>query len=129
MITFGQNQTKMKKRSNAAINAKRAEVIIAGTDVEVTGYGVVALQGRPEDQSTLQGLAFAAQIQLSVSNVTPIDFLDRNNDLHSLSPQQMIEVWSKGAAYMSAIYQLSWNIKKMNPPPADINDSALWVVP
>lgn len=112
-----------------AVNAKRLEVITAGTDVLVTGYGLVALQGRPEDQTSLQGLAFGAQLRLGLGDsATLMTFLDRNNVLHQLAPMQMLELWQKGAAFISAIYARSWVIKEMDPLMTDINDPALWSV-
>ena len=111
-----------------AVNAKRLIVIAAGTDVEITGYGTVALQGRPEDQTSLQGLAFGAQLRLSLGDSTTLmDFLDRENVLHQLLPMQMLELWQKGAAFVSAIYARSWAIKEMDPASTDIDDPELWV--
>ena len=112
-----------------AVNAKRLRVITAGTNVEITGHGPVALQGRPEDQTSLQGLAFGAQLSLSMGDSsTLMDFLDRENVLHQLMPMQMLELWQKGAAFVSAIYARSWAIKEMDPASTDIEDTELWVV-
>lgn len=112
-----------------AVNAKRLRVITAGTDVNVTGHGIVALQGRPEDQTSLQGLAFGAQLRLSMGDsATLMDFLDRNNTLHQLVPMQMLELWQKGAAFISATYARSWAIKEMDPATTDVDDPALWIV-
>ena len=110
-----------------AVNVKRLKVITAGTDVDLTGYGIVALQGRPEDQTSLQGLAFGAQLRLSAGDSTTLmGFMDRNNVPHQLAPAQMLELWQKGAAFVSAIYARSWAIKEMNPETTDPNDDALW---
>lgn len=110
-----------------AVNVKRLKVITAGTDVDLTGYGIVALQGRPEDQTSLQGLAFRAQLRINAGDSTTlIDFMDRNNVSHQLTPAQMLELWQKGAAFISAIYARSWEIKEMNPETTDPDDNALW---
>jgi hypothetical protein len=111
-----------------SVNTKRAKLIVAGTTVDVTGYGLVDLQGRPEDQATLHGLAFAAQIQISMGSTTPTNFLDRSNVQHTLTPSQVIDLWIKGASFMSQIYALSWAIKEMNPQTTDPDDAALWVI-
>lgn len=112
-----------------SVNAKRLAVITAGVDVEITGYGPVALQGRPEDQASLQGLAFGAQLRLSMGDSTTLtDFMDRNNSPHQLAPAQVLELWQKGAAFISAIYARSWEIKEMDPTTTDVNDATLWVV-
>lgn len=113
----------------AAVNTKRLQVITAGTDVEITGHGTVALQGRPEDQTSLQGLAFGAQLRLSAGDSsTLMDFNDRQNVLHQLAPIQMIQLWQMGAAFVSAIYARSWAIKEMDPSSTDVDDPALWVI-
>lgn len=113
----------------AAVNAKRLAVITAGTNVLITGHGSVALQGRPEDQTSLQGLAFGAQLRLGMGDSTTLmDFLDRENVLHQLLPMQMLELWQKGAAFVSAIYARSWAIKEMDPASTNIEEAGLWEV-
>lgn len=110
------------------VNVKRAELLAEGTDVVVTGYGVVALQGRPDDQTLIQGLAFGAQLRVSLGDLaTQMPFLDRQNILHLLTPIQMIEVWRKGAAFVSAVYEQSWVIKKMDPVLTDLEDANVWL--
>ena len=112
-----------------AVNAKRMEVITSGTSVLIMGHGPVALQGRPQDQTSLQGLAFGAQLRLGMGDSTTLmDFLDRENVLHQLVPMQMLELWQKGAAFVSAVYARSWAIKEMDPSSTDVEDPALWVI-
>lgn len=112
-----------------AVNHQRSAVIAAGTDVYVTGYGTVALQGRPEDQASLQGLAFGAQLRLGMGDATTqMVFLDRENVLHYLLPTQMLELWQKGAGFVSAVYARSWVIKGMDPMTTELVDPALWQV-
>lgn len=112
-----------------AVNTKRLKVITVGTTVSVTGHGSVALQGRPEDQTSLQGLAFGAQLRLGMGDSTTLmDFLDRENVLHQLVPMQMLELWQKGAAFISAVYARSWVIKEMNPETTNIEDPLLWSI-
>ncbi len=123
IIAMKQDEAEKIVRSfRDAVNVRRAEVIKAGADVMVTGYGPVALQGRPEDQTSLQGLAFGAQLRLSMGDsMTLMDFLDRENVLHQLQPMQMLELWQKGAAFVSAVYAKSWAIKEMDPTKTDPN--------
>lgn len=112
-----------------AVNLKRGQLIVAGTTVEITGHGPVALQGRPEDQSSLQGLAFGAQLRLSMGDSTTLmEFLDRENVLHQLVPMQMIELWQKGAEFISAVYTRSWQIKEMDPLLTDVENPELWSI-
>lgn len=130
IIALQQDEAEMLVRAfRDAVNAKRLKVITAGTSVLITGHGPVALQGRPEDQTSLQGLAFGAQLRLGMGDSTTLmDFLDRENVLHQLVPMQMLELWQKGAAFISAVYARSWAIKEMDPTSTDVDDPALWVV-
>ena len=130
IIALQQDAAEMLVRAfRDAVNAKRLEVITAGTNVMITGHGPVALQGRPEDQTSLQGLAFGAQLRLGMGDSTTLmDFLDRENVLHQLVPMQMLELWQKGAAFVSAVYARSWAIKEMDPTTTDIDDPELWVI-
>ncbi len=50
---------------------------------------------------------------------------DRENVLHQLVPMQMLELWQKGAAFVSAVYARSWAIKEMDPSSTDVEDPAL----
>ena len=128
MISFGQNTAAIDRRFRDAINARRAELIAAGTYVAVTGYGTVALQGRPEDQQSIQGLAFAAQMRLGAGDAfSKTKFLDRNNVEHSLTPMQILEVWQKGAMFISQVYEKSWRLKEMDPEVTDPKDVKNWV--
>lgn len=121
--------TPVQRAFRDSVNAKRANIIISGTDILVSGHGSVALQGRPEDQTSLQGLAFGAQLRLGMGDSTTLmDFLDRNNTPHQLTPMQILELWQKGAAFISAIYTKSWEIKEMDPFTTDVNDPTLWTV-
>jgi hypothetical protein len=116
------------RRFRDAVNAHRLTIIAAGSEVEITGHGPVALQGRQEDLTSLQGLAFGAQLRLSMGDSTTLmPFLDRLNVMHHLLPAQMLQLWQKGAAFVSAVYARSWVIKDMDPE-TDITDPQLWAL-
>lgn len=110
------------------VNLERARRVAAGTVVSVTGYATpITLQGRDEDQRTLQGLCTAAQIRIGQGDVTTLTkYRDMDNVDHMLTPPQIVEMWSLGSAWVSAVYQASWLIKDMDPHPADHTDDALW---
>jgi hypothetical protein len=126
MPEFGQNKTAVNRRFRDLINQEREKRITQGVDVTIPGRGVVALQGRPEDVSSLQGLAFGAQLRLSMNDATPMAFRDRNDVTHMLSPQEVLLIWKTGADYISQCYKASWDLKELDPNTTDISGSPLW---
>lgn len=109
------------------VNRERDRRIAAGTTVTVTGYGDIPLQGGERDQTNLLGLVAAAQVRLAGGDSTTLTrFRDAQNVDHMLTPTQIIEMWSKGAAWISANYEASWAIKALDPIPADYADDERW---
>lgn len=113
--------------SSSDINAERDRRVAAGTTVNVTGYGDIPLQGGERDQTNLLGLVTAAQVRLAGGDSSTLTkFRDADNVDHMLTPMQVIEMWSKGAAWISANYDASWTIKALDPIPADFADDSYW---
>jgi hypothetical protein len=123
---FGQNRAAIERRFRDLVNQERDRRIAAGVDVMVPDYGTVALQGRPQDVSSLQGLAFGAQLRLSMNDMTRMAFRDRNDVTHLLTPSEILFIWKAGADYISQCYQTSWAIKAMDPFTTDPTDSTNW---
>ena len=113
------------------VTAERTRRIIEGAMFDVPGLAVqVALQGRPEDQTTLGNLAQAAILRtINGDTTTPTSFMDRDNNLHTLLPEQIRSLWLQGVAYVELIHKRSWIIKEMDPITTDPTDDALWVLP
>lgn len=113
--------------SSAVVNAERDRRVSAGTTVTIDGYGPVPLQGRDQDQTNLLGLVTAANLRIaSGDTATLTKFRDVENVDHMLTPPQIVEMWSKGSAWISAVYDASWTIKAMNPIPTDYADDSRW---
>ena len=111
----------------AMVNAERDRRIAAGTAVEITGYGVVPLQGRIQDQTNLLGLATAATLRIAAGDVdTLTKFRDAVNLDHFLTPLQIVEMWSKGAAWISSVFEASWELKAAEPIPLDFATDTYW---
>lgn len=117
-----------KRAFDDLVNAERARRVQAGTSVSVTDLVTpVALRGRDEDQRTLQGLCTAAQIRIGQGDVTTLTrYRDMDNVDHMMTPPQIVEMWSLGSAWVSAVYQASWDIKDMDPRPVDHTEDSLW---
>lgn len=111
------------------VNEERNRRILLGKDFVVTGYATpIAVAGDATTQTNLSNLAQAAMIRTGQGDVTHItNYRDENNLIHALTPPQIIELWSLGAAYVSAIYAASWVLKD-NPAgvPVDFVEDVHW---
>ena len=56
---------------------------------------------------------------------TAISFRDDANNMHALTPAQVVELWEKAAGYISAVYAASWTLKD-GTIPADYADDRHW---
>ena len=109
------------------VNAERSRRIIAGTTINIHDYGPVALQGRDEDKANLQGLAFGASMRIAGGDLeTTTIFRDANNVDHFLKPPQIVEMWSLGSEWISAVFQASWSLKEFDPIPSNFADDSFW---
>lgn len=117
------------------INAERDRRIEAGATFDVTGYGFIPLQGRLKDQINLQSRLIAAQGAKASGITDPILVLRDAADVnHMLTPDQMIELVTKGVDWIEATMQISWNMKDGVAPfeagiPPDYPDDAYWPQP
>jgi hypothetical protein len=113
---------------SASVNAERDRRVTAGSTFDVAGYGPVRIRGTADDTRNLQALAFAAQLRMAQGDVTHITkFCDDDNVIHDLTPPQILDLWSQGAAYVSAIYAASWVLKDgPDGIPADYADDVHW---
>lgn len=113
--------------SGADIDRERDRRVQAGLTVTVAGYGDVALQGRDIDMRNLHGLATAAQLRIAGgAGATLTPFRDRNNEIHQLNQMQILDLWSQGAAFVSAVFQSAWALKDNPPIPANFADDEFW---
>ena len=108
------------------INQERENRIRVGCNVSLANVGIIYMTGSPTDIRNVAGLGQSAIVRIMTGDETTIDFRDGNNDTFTLSPQQMLELWQKSASYISAIYQVSWDLKEMDPIPVDYTDDVYW---
>lgn len=95
------------------VTAYAEQLIDDGVTISITGLSeAVHVDGRDKDSRNVQGLVTAAQLRISAGDTTTVTtFRDGNNVMHDLTPLQVIELWQKSAAYVSAVYAASWAIK------------------
>lgn len=122
----------LPRPSGAQINAERDRRIEAGATFDVTGYGPIPLQGRLKDQINLQSRLIAAQGAKAMGVTDPVLVLRDAADVnHMLTPDQTIELVSKGVAWIETVMMRSWDMKDgVEPfedgPPYDYTDDGYW---
>jgi len=113
----------------AAVNTERERRIQKGVTVSLTGLAeTVRILGTEKDQHLLHGRATVAMALKGAGDTTTMPFRDADNVIHMLSLDQMIELFLKGATWVTAVYAASWALKDArNPIPWDFyKDSHGW---
>ena len=110
------------------VNAERDRRVLAGATFDVAGYGSIRIAGDGMTQTNLMALSQAAQLRIGQGDVTTITkYRDEDNIIHDLTPPQVIDLWSQGAAFVSAVFQSSWTLKDDEAGiPADYADDGRW---
>jgi len=114
------------------INSERDRRILKGTAITVTKYGDIHLTGRASDQSVYLAMLLRAQGAKAVSITNAIHaFRDASNTMHTLTPDQVIEMVSKAMAWFEAVMKVSWAMKDGSGDftggiPADYSDDKHW---
>lgn len=109
------------------VNAERNRRILAGKTFTLSNDAVVELIGAETDMRNLQALAFAASLRIGAGDTTTItNFRDNANVIHQFTPPLVVELFSVGSAYISAIYQASWVLKDGASIPADYAADENW---
>lgn len=121
------DQTKKNEILKDKINEERRRRLEAGSEITVTGYGDIPVQGRGEDQITILALeASAKDMKAAGITTASIPFRDRDNGSHMLTPDQTIDLMSKAKQYAQQIYVASWTLKDMEEVPGDYALDKWW---
>lgn len=113
--------------SKADINAERDRRVAVGSTFDVTGVGKIPVAGDPITSRNMQGLAVSAQLRIGQGQADVITkYRDEDNVVHDLNQYQVIELWSKAAAYVEAVFQASWALKEMPTIPDDFAKDKYW---
>lgn len=122
LVTAEMKAEAARASAEAAVNAERQRRIEVGKVIDG-----VHVTGRDEDARNLTNLALAAQLRIAGGDLTtPTVYRDGQNIDHELTPPQVLSLWQQSAAYVSALYAASWEIKAMEPLPENVADDALW---
>ena len=110
------------------INAERERRIALPLMVTVAGLGSFPIDMGVTSQRNLNGLASAAILRTMQGDTTLVTFRDADNVDQDLTPQQVLQMAMQAAARIDAVYKRSWEIKAMQPIPADFRDDAYWAI-
>ena len=110
------------------VNLERDRRVRIGSTFAVAGYGSIRIGGDDTTIRNLQGLAFAAQLRLAQGdNTTLTPFRDEDNVIHQLAPAQVIDLWSKGAAFVESVFAAAWTLKdRPEGIPSDFTNDIYW---
>jgi len=121
-----QKDSELHRGHEISVNEERAKRVLTGSTFTVNGKDIV-LTGDQQTKDNLSDLAFAASLRKGQGNNNHVTvFRDGNNVDHELSPDEVIQLWSMAAAFVSNLYQKSWALKAMNPVPEDYKNDSYW---
>jgi len=127
MVTVKDKAQEANTARREAVNTERTRRLELGTTINVTGYGLIPVQGRDQDQITILALENSAR-DLQAAGITDpvIPFRDRDNGDHILTPSQVLELMRKAKTFAQTVYQASWVLKDADPVPEDYTDDKYW---
>lgn len=110
-----------------SINLERDERVKTGSTFTLSTGKIIPQGGTDQDTRNLQALAFGALMRQGLGdNETITEFRDRDNDMHDLTPGEILELWSLGSAFVQMLYKKSWELKSMEWVPENWQDDVFW---
>ncbi|WP_306150754.1 hypothetical protein [Roseovarius sp. MMSF_3281] len=117
------------------VDHERTRRLEAGAALSVTGISdPIPLTGRNFDRTVYLGLLAKAQGYKAAGTTDPVlRVRDRDNVIHMLTPDQMIELITQAMNWFEDIMAISWAMKDGTAPfeagiPQDVTADAHWVV-
>lgn len=130
MPQFGQDSAAQQTAFDARVDAETERRLDVGTDINLTGYGWVALRGRETDQAALARLKSIADSMIGLGQTTiTVRFRGRDNVNHDLLPAQVQALFLEGGAYVQALFDARWALKDALDPSLDETDDVHWPSP
>lgn len=116
------------------VNQERDHRVLNGKHFYLTGYTdeggdpiAIHVGGDPVTRENLGQQKDVAELQKAAGVVDPVlKWRDEANIIHLLTPDQMIELWLQGVAYVSAIYEAAWTLKDGGDIPEDFAEDYHW---
>lgn len=122
-------------KSGADVNVERDRRIAAGTIITVAGYGDIPVTGSKDDKDVFLARRIRAREAETGGVTDPVFvFRDRSNNIHHLTPSQMVELCDKGIDWIEAMMIRSWEMKDGAAPyqagiPDDLDNDSHWPTP
>lgn len=120
------------KRPGTDVNAERDRRIEAGAEFTLSTGTVIAITGREQDKTALMSQYLAAQAR-DAAGETGADMVyrDRANVNRLLTPQEMIELFTLGMAWVEAVMTVAWHMKDGTGAhsagiPDDLENDSYW---
>jgi hypothetical protein len=122
VITADEIEAARQDNLRAAVTAEAQRRIVEG--VTING---LPIRGTPADLVNLLALADTARDMVGGGKSTPlIPFRDADNVVHTLTPQEMLDLANAAKQYVSEIYAASWALKDAETVPEDYADGKYW---
>lgn len=133
MWVVGQAVTLVPRgRLSAEVDIERDRRIEAGNDFTLSTGTVIAVTGRERDKTVLMSQYLAAQALDAGGQIGAVMvYRDRANVNRLLTPQEMIELFTLGMAWVEAVMTVAWHMKDGTGAysagvPDDLENDSYW---
>ena len=109
----------------AAIDVERERRIALPLAVTLS-VGTFSIDMDDDSQRNLNGLATAGLMLNAASSTQTTPFRDHDNQMHDLTPDDLVAMGAQVMARISAMYADSWALKGMTTIPADYTADSYW---
>lgn len=120
------------RRPGSDVDAERDRRVEAGAEFTLTSGTVIAITGREQDKTVLMSQYLAAQALNAGGQTGAIMvYRDRANVNRMLTPQEVIELFNLGMAWVTSIMQVAWDMKDGTGAhsagvPDDLENDSYW---
>jgi hypothetical protein len=111
--------------TNLNVDAERGRRRALPATVTVSA-GTFQVNMDDTSQANIQGLTTMGLYLSSASPSTIVPFRDFTNQMHNLTPADLISMGLQVASRVQSLYTKSWALKAMTPIPADYTADGYW---
>jgi len=111
----------------SVVDAERERRIALPLPISLPDAGAMTINMDPNAQRNISGLALKGMKAIVLAQPDIVPFRDYANDMHMLTPADLIAMGEAAAARITTCYAKSWALKAMSPIPVDYADDSYWV--